>query len=151
MEIDVAGEKRPVTFGPGLARIVNRIVLIAFALVVQGLNSFGQTNSSSAPARPLPQPAPPLRPTAERDAAGISFLQRTNLVAGETVLFSKEADPAETAVFRRIEREGLFKPRSVSNDRDYGKMLSGLFRSGNDQMGESSIRDTVITIFPSGR
>ncbi len=49
----------------------------------------------------------------------------------------------------RISREGLLTRRK--SQQDYGAGLERIFRSDNEQMGETCIRDTVVTIFPPGR
>jgi hypothetical protein len=140
----------------------NRIVFISFALAVSGLNLFGQTNSSTVKAN-----APPisgLQSATVSNQTKVVRLRRlptktedTNkaFVASRTILpvktFSADSDPAETAVFRRIEREYLLQPGGFERPHDFSSKLSSIFRSDNDQMGETSIRDTVITIFPTGR
>jgi hypothetical protein len=59
------------------------------------------------------------------------------------------ARPQDIATTRRISREGLLKRRQPQ--KDYGAALESFFRSGNDQMGDVCVRDTVVTIFPTGR
>ena len=45
-------------------------------------------------------------------------------------------------------RERLFRPQKVDN---YDAEMDQIFFSGNDQSGNALVRDTVVTIYPSGR
>jgi len=57
--------------------------------------------------------------------------------------------PSDIAAIHRISREGLLqRPQS---QKDYWASIEPMFRSENTQMGDECIRDTVVTIFPTGR
>jgi hypothetical protein len=157
-----------------LGRVVNRIVLILFVLVVTGLSSFGQTNASpgkDAAAVSLPQqtnqtkvlPANPLPPPPQKLPAKLNDTNIASVYAPRvlsTTVVSAEPDEAQTALFRRIEREGLLKPGNFHGDqrfqernfgeRSMGEKMRSIFRSDNDQMGDTSIDGAYDIIFPTG-
>jgi hypothetical protein len=65
-----------------------------------------------------------------------------------TFSHSSEIQPAQANTFRRISREGTLMREPSKND--FGATLQGVFQSQNDQAGGPWIRNTVVTIFPSG-
>jgi hypothetical protein len=122
---------------------VKRIVVLIFVLMLPGLDSFGLTNAAPPTARSQarPQGQTTVSKSKTADAAPVhpqGALSR-----------STEAKSADLAAVRRISKEGLLAPRK--SEVDYGAMLERIFRSENDQMGETSVRDTIVTIFPTGR
>lgn len=124
--------------------IVKSIVAACIILVLQGLSSFAQTNAAPAKSRPVPrieghgQNAAPKPKTPDAPAVppqgALSHVPQHQLPPG---------------TMARISREGLLTRRK--SQQDYGAGLERIFRSDNEQMGETCIRDTVVTIFPPGR
>jgi hypothetical protein len=124
---------------------MKRIVLVCFALGLSGLNSFGQTNNAVPPAgRPVSrsveqgQKAP-----AEPKAAVVSAPPYQGPLSP-----SSEAPPADRATIRRMQQEGLLLPQK--SKKDVGAIFVEMFQPNNDQVGETRIRDTVVTIYPAG-
>jgi hypothetical protein len=121
---------------------MKRIVVLSVVLILQGLNSFGQTNAVPPAGQSLARPQGPKAVSKPETA-------RNSAVPNQgTLTRSTEAQAADLAVIRRISREGLLKPRSSRIDWAY---MERMFRSENDQMGDTCIRDTIVTIFPPGR
>jgi hypothetical protein len=122
---------------------VKRIVILCCVLILQGLNSFGQTNAVPPTGQLVPRPEGQ-KAVSKPKTAGDSAVPTQGTLSRST-----EAQPAELGAIRRISREGLLMPRGSKID--FGAMMERIFRSENDQMGETCIRDTVVTIFPTGR
>ena len=121
---------------------MKRIVILCCVLILQGLNSFGQTNAVPPTGRSV------ARPEGQKAVSKSKTAGDSAVPSQGTVSRSSAAQPADLAAIRRIRREGLLTPRASKID--FGAMLNGVFRSGNDQMGEACICDTVVTIFPTG-
>ena len=122
---------------------MKRIVVLSLVLILQGLNSFGQTNAVPPTGRPVARPEGQ-KAVSKPKTAGDSTVPTQGTLSRRT-----EARPAGLAAIRRIWREGLLNRRE--SKKDYGAELEAIFRSRNDQMGETCICDTVVTIFPTGR
>jgi hypothetical protein len=125
---------------------MKRIVILCSVLVLQGLNSFGQTNAVPPTGQPVARPEGQKAVSKPKTAktAGATAVPSQGIVTRGT-----EAQSADLATIRRVQREGLLTPRATKTN--YEAALEGIFRPVNDQMGETCIRDTVVTIFPTGR
>ncbi len=124
---------------------MKRIVVLSFLLILQGLNSFGQANAVPPTGHSVARPEGQGQKAASKPkSAGDSAVPSQGTLSRST-----EAQPADLAAIRRIKREGLLIRRGSKND--FGAMMERIFRSENDQMGETCICDTVVTIFPTGR
>ena len=121
---------------------MKRIVVLSLVLILQGLNSFGQTNAVPPTGHSVARPEGQ-KPGSKPKTAGNSAVPTQGALSRST-----EAQPADLAAIRRISREGLLLPRGSKVDWAF---MERLFRSENDQMGDTCIRDTVVTIFPAGR
>jgi hypothetical protein len=121
---------------------VKRIVVLCFVLVLQGLNLFGQTNAVPPMGRSVPRPESQQQTPAPKPkpAGGPS---------GGILSHETEITPAQIAAFKRIKEEGLLTRRGPVHD--YGAELESIFRSKNDQMGDTIVRDPVVLIFPTGQ
>jgi hypothetical protein len=128
---------------------VKRIVVFCAVLIFQGLSAFGQTNA-----------VPPADHRLARAEWRGQKAASNNIVvapavrvvpAPRTFSHHSTAPPADMAKFRRIEEEGLLTPGISKNNRNTWAATESIFRSDNDQMGETCIRDTYVTIFPPGR
>lgn len=125
--------------------MVKRIVVLSFVLILQGLNSFGQTNSVPPTGHSVARPeGQGQKAVSKLKAADVSAVPTQG-----TLSRGAEAQPADLAAIRRIRREGMLMHRGSKID--FGAIMERIFRSGNDQMGETCICDTVVTIFPTGR
>jgi len=113
--------------------------------VLQGLNSFGQTNAAPSTARALARPEPQKQIAAPNATVNAAVVPPQN-----TLSHTSEAEPANTALFRRISEERLLVRERPMKDTSWARTES-IFRSDNDQMGDSCIRDTYVIIFPTGR
>ena len=122
---------------------MKRIVVLSFVLILQGVSSFGQTNAVPPTGRSVARPQG-RQAVSKPKTAGDSAVPTQGTLSRST-----EAQPADHAAIRRISREGLLMPRGSKID--FGAKMERIFRSGNDQMGETCICDTVVTIFPAGR
>jgi hypothetical protein len=122
---------------------MKRVVVLSFVLILQGLNSFGQTNAVPPTGRSVARSEAP-KPVSKPKTAGDSAVPSQGTLSRST-----EAQPADLAAIRRISRERLLLRRGSKID--FGAIMGRIFRSENDQMGETCIRDTVVTIFPTGR
>jgi hypothetical protein len=69
--------------------------------------------------------------------------------ARNSLAHKTEVQPAELATYRRIKKENLLTLQAPVNN--HAAAFNTIFGSDNDQMGETRIRDTVVTIFPPGR
>ena len=121
-------------------------VLVSSMLLLPGFNSFGQTNVVPPAAQPVSRPALRGQGMVSTNIAGMP-------VSPSQPTFSHKAEttPADLARFRRIHEEGLLAPVKSRNGRNTWAATESIFRSDNDQMGDSCIRDTYVTIFPTGR
>jgi hypothetical protein len=126
---------------------MKKVVVICFVLMWQGLNSFGQTNNAPPPtSRPVPRPEQPAQKAATNNIASAPMVS-----AHPTFSHTSEIPPEQLAQFRRIKEEGLLEPGVSRNGRNTWASVESIFRSDNDQAGDSCIRDTYVTIFPTGR
>jgi hypothetical protein len=122
--------------------MMKRIAVLFFVLTLQGLNAFGQTNTMPPTSRSLPHPE-------LQGAKGAAKPKKAGVPSGGTLSHNADIQPPQLATFRRIKREGLLTPRRANID--FGAALEAIFRPENDELGETGIRDTVVTIFPTGR
>jgi hypothetical protein len=125
---------------------MKRVVVLCFVLMVQGLNSFGQTNATPPAAHPVQHPEPQVQKAVATNSVSVPAAP-----VERTLSRTAEMTPADLAMFRRIKEEGLLAPRRPTSGRNTWASTESIFRSNNDQMGETCIRDTYITIFPTGR
>jgi hypothetical protein len=101
-------------------------------------SSYGQTNTITV---------------SKRSALHVPTAASTNAVVAPVVPIQKtlshesEVQPADIGLYRRF-KEQAFYTKSMSPT---WTSTESIFRSDNDQMGDSCIRDTYLTIFPSGR
>jgi hypothetical protein len=123
---------------------MKRIVLLCSILVLPGLNLMGQTNA--APTKT--QSAQRSQEQGQKGASKLKSQEAPPLTQG-SFRHSSEAQPWDLAVFQRVSRDGRLTPSEPK--KDFGATLERIFRPDNDQMGETCIRDTVVTIFPTGR
>jgi hypothetical protein len=123
-----------------------RIGVLAIVLILQGLNAFGQTNAVPPAGHPVARPEGQRRAAASKNTASVPAVP-----AQRTFSHRTEVQPADLATFRRIKEEGLLTPEISKNGRNTWAATESIFRSDNDQMGETCIRDTYVTIFPTGR
>ena len=121
---------------------MKRIAVLFLVLTLQGLNGFGQTNTMPPTSHSLPHPE------LQGQKAG-STPKKAGVPSGGTLSHTADILPPQLATFRRIKRESLMTPRGANND--FRAALEAIFRPENDELGETGIRDTVITIFPTGR
>ena len=125
---------------------MKKIILLCIVGVLQVVNAFGQTNAVV--------PATPPIATHEwrgQMSASNNIVRAPGVPPRSSVQHRSEVQPANEAVFRRIKEEGLLAPRTATSGRNNWAGTESIFRSDNNQMGETCIRDTVITIFPTGR
>jgi hypothetical protein len=121
---------------------MKKIVVLCFVFALQGLNAFGQTNAVPSTSQSVPRPQLPAQKAAAKP--------KVDVVPSRRVLSHEGEIPAsELATFRRIERDGLLTPSRPNYNS--GAALESIFRSDNDHMGDTCIRDTFVTIFPTGR
>jgi hypothetical protein len=115
--------------------------VLCFVLMLQGLNTFGQTNT-------VP-PTSPLLPHPElQGQKAASKPKKAGALPGGALSHNAGIQPPQLATFRRIKREGLLMPHRAKID--FGAELEAIFRPENDQLGETRIRDTAVTVFPTG-
>jgi hypothetical protein len=125
---------------------MKKIILLCIVGVLQGVNAFGQTNAV-APAR---------HPVATHEwrgqmSASNNIVRAPGVSQRSSLQHRSEIKPADEAMFRRIKEEGLLAPRMATTGRNNWAGTESIFRSDNNQMGETCVRDTVVTIFPTGR
>jgi hypothetical protein len=124
---------------------MKRIVVLCSVMILQGLNALGQTNAVPPTSDSVSHPElQGQKAAAKLKAASVSAIALPGSLSRST-----EIQPRQIVTFRRIKREGLLLPRISKNDP--GEALKAIFWRENDQMGETGIRDTVVTIFPTGR
>jgi hypothetical protein len=121
---------------------VKRIVVLFFVLILQGLNAFGQTNAVPPTSHSVPNPELQGQKKASKP-------KMAGVPSEGTLSHNADIQPPQLATFRRIKRERLLTPQGANHD--FGAALEAIFRPENYQMGETGIRDTVVTIFPTGR
>ena len=119
---------------------MNKLVLLSAVLALQGFSAMGGTNALP----PTGQSNPPPEQQGQKSVSKPTAAPAQGVLSRTTA-----ARPQDIATTRRISREGLLKRRQPQ--KDYGAALESFFRSGNDQMGDVCVRDTVVTIFPTGR
>ncbi len=119
---------------------MKRIVVLCSVLILQGLNTLGQTNTAP-PARLLPHPELQGQKTASKP-------KKVGALPGGTLSHNAGIQPPQLSTFHRIKRESLLMPPEANID--FGAELQAIFRPENDQIGETRIRDTIVTIFPTG-
>jgi len=124
---------------------VKKIVVLCSVLILQELNAFGQTNAVPPTSHLLPRP----ELLAQTTAAGLNVASVSAVSTRGALSRRAEIQPVQSAKFRRIMREGLLLPRISKNDP--GAALETIFWSESDRLGETAIRDPVVTIFPPGR
>jgi hypothetical protein len=144
---------------------MNRILVVAWTLVVPCCDCFGQANSSVAAAQPLPRLtlklppeqnslAPPqghLFPPPELKLQALPFRPEnvSSPLPRQTGAFSSqissEGNPAQIAVFSRIEREGLLKPQGPTYDSDVERKIAAAFRPEIIHVGHVRITSPIIT------
>jgi hypothetical protein len=115
-------------------------------LFLQAVNALGQTNAAPAGRQPVS------RGQSQGEKGASKLKNATPSVAPPQGSFrhSTEMAPSDyAAAIQRASREGLLVPTAPA--KNYGPTLEGIFRGYSDQAGETCIRDTVITIFPTGR
>ena len=123
------------------------IVIFCSVLGLQGFNSIGQTNSVP-PAVPVVSVAPSQAPKApsKPETPGVSAAPAPQALPNHS-----QVHPTRAEATRKSKRINWVTVLGVNSDRNFGADVEHAFRSGNDQMGDASIRDTVVTIFPTGR
>ena len=123
---------------------MKNIIVLSLVLILQGgLNSFAQTNAAPPSGHVAPRPkGQGQKAVSKPETPGDSAVP-----SRDTLTRRAEAQREEQAEIRRIAREELLSRQKSTID--YDEAINQIFRSDNDQMGETSIRDTVVTIFPT--
>ena len=124
---------------------MKNVLVLTCVLVLGVLNATGETNA--------PPPAGQFvsRPEAQKQMAVVKPKDAVVPAAPAQGVLSRttEARPADIAAIHRISQEGLLHRTELR--KDYWESIETMFRSDNTQMGDECIRDTVVTIFPTGR
>jgi len=120
---------------------VKIVVVFCSVMILQGLNTFGQTN-----AVPPTSHVPPHPELQGQKAA--SKPKKVGTLPGGTLSHNAGIQPPQLSTFHRIKRESLLTPQEAKID--FGADLQAIFQPENDQIGETRIRDTIVTIFPTG-
>ena len=110
------------------------IFTLCAVMTLGGLTAFGQTNS-------VPQKVQSPAPAQKTDAKPKN--------AGEWREVARTSEtPEQIAAARQSISHRLFKQTSVN---DYNTEIDQIFHSGNDQAGNTEVRNTIVTIYPTGR
>ena len=123
---------------------MKKLVVLFSVLVLQGLNSFGQTNAAP--------PASAAVPRVETPVAKTPPVQTPAVVTTPPAVAPTETTDAsvgQSVVLRQNKHTGG-KLKGIQADKNFGASMHEIFRSDNDQMGDNSIRDAVVVIYPTG-
>jgi hypothetical protein len=112
---------------------VKKIVILCSVLILGGMNSFGETNSVPQKVQSAPPPQKTAaKPKSNKDSREITRTKQS---------------PEEAAAAHQTLRQRLFRPQTVS---DYGAEVNQIFFPGSDQVADTMVRNTIVTIYPSG-
>jgi hypothetical protein len=125
--------------------VMKKIIVLSIALTLQGLTAFGQTNAVP----PASQSAWPDGLQGQPGAARLGHAIDSVVSPHVTLSRNAEIQPVSLAPFRQIALNGSLAPEELNNDP--GLMLETIFQPVDDQMADTRISDTIITIFPSRR
>jgi len=137
---------------------MNRILLVAWTLVVPCSVCFGQTNLVVAATHTvvssqalLGPPQGHLFPLPELKLHELPFRaeQVSSPLPRQTGAFSSqlssEKNPARITVFSRIEREGLLKPQGPAYNSDVERKIAAAFRPEIIHFGHVQIYSPIVT------
>jgi hypothetical protein len=127
---------------------MKKIVVFSLVLFLQGLNSFGQTNTAPSTGHLLPRP----EAQGQKGASKLKNAGAPVTPAGGTLSTNTQILPAKLVTSQGVKKqESQWRLWGPVQAKDYGAELNGIFQPQNDQADPASIRDTIVTIFPSGR
>jgi hypothetical protein len=115
------------------------MIFVSAMLILGGLSSYGQTNVPPAVSK-TPPLLPPLPPVSTNAASGFRDPSLTRV---------SKAQKADTGLFRRIGEENLLKPSTPG--KNYNVALESIFQSDNEWISATPVRDTYVTIYPTGK
>jgi hypothetical protein len=120
---------------------MNRILLVACALIAPCWVCFGQTNApAAAPSLPRPALKSPAQPG--QDSPAIALPAGANSPAGR---MSLEGSRAKTAASDRVEQDGLLKPAGPTYTNDFERNMAAAFKPEIVQRGHTQIYSSVVT------
>jgi len=121
---------------------MNRLLLVACALVAPCWVCFGQTNSPAATAQSPPRPALKLPAPPGQDSPAVSLPSDGNALANR---MSLNGNSAKTAAGSRIVQEGLLKPAGPTYSSDFERNMAAAFKPEVIQSGRTHIYSSVVT------
>jgi hypothetical protein len=124
--------------------VVKKVVMICSVVVLQALSSLGDTNAAPSTAQaPVSKSAvPPQKPVAKANPPA-----NTTTNPDQRDLSHESMPPARMFAVQHAAQEHLLIPAATN---DYNAELNEIFWPGNDQAGETEVRNTIVTIFPTG-
>jgi hypothetical protein len=130
--------------------VMKTMLLAGLVLMAGGLTGFGQSTATvtngpaikHAAAKTHPQTVPPkknVKPQVAPTPRGGDFYRYT------------QTDPALLAHYSQVVADSEQAAKLSKADRMSWINTESIFRPGSEEIGDNSVRDTVITIFPPGR
>jgi len=137
---------------------MNKIIMLACALVAPGWVCFGQTNAAAVAAKMPPVPAlklPTLTgqaspaislPAGAHSPAGPMSLEETGAQTHLNALADRmRLEGKKSAALNRMDQEGLVKPAEPAYGSDFDRNMAAAFKPEIIQSGRAQIYSSVVT------